>query len=117
MNPANPASQSGKRHAGSELPCAKCGHVNPPGSNTCEQCQAHLWVVCHHCGYRNRRVDPRCVECGFRLHRSLWRRLSKKFFPNRKIAAWQIVLLLIAVWVAYKLIVFFAEYRVPAPEE
>jgi hypothetical protein len=39
-------------------------------------------------------------------------------FGNRQnITVWQIVALVIAVWVAYKLIIFFAEYRPPPPPE
>ena len=76
-----------------------------------------MWVVCHHCGHRNRRVDSHCLECAGRLHRSLLKRASKKLFGNRgNITAWQIAALVIAVWVAYKVVIFFAEYRPPAPE-
>ena len=99
------------------VPCAKCGHENSRNANVCSGCQAHLWVVCHHCGKRNRRSDNHCVECSHRLHRSIWRRVSKKLTGDRRnISLWQIVLLIVAVWCVYKVIIYFAEYRPPAPE-
>lgn len=107
------ATQRGTRPA----VCSKCGHENRPGSNTCEKCGSHLWVVCHHCGQRNLRADTQCAECGGRLHRSALKRASKKIFGDRRrITPWQIGLLLAAVWFAYRVIVWFAEYRPPEPE-
>lgn len=97
--------------------CAKCRHENPPGSNTCGKCQAHLWVVCHHCGQRNCRADSQCAECGGRLHRSALKRVSKRLFGDRqKVSAWQIGLLVVAVWFAYRMIIYFSSYQPPAPE-
>jgi hypothetical protein len=44
------------------------------------------------------------------LHRSLWRKFSKAFFPDRgKLKPLHIVLLVIAVLAAYKVIVHLAE--------
>jgi len=117
MTRSKPIESERSHRSGENIPCAKCGHENPAGSNTCGECEAHLWVVCHHCGHRNRRVDGHCVECARRLHRSLWRRASKKLFGNRRnITAWQIVTLAVGVWLAYKIVIFFAEYRPPPLE-
>src|SRR5262245_27946547 len=116
MTRPDPAKSTQTRGSTEGVPCAKCQHVNPPGSNTCEECKAHLWVVCHHCGHRNRRFDAHCIECASRLHRSALKQVSKKLFGSRRnIAAWQIATLIIAVWLVYKLIVFFVEYQ-PPPE-
>ena len=94
------------------LECSKCGHLNKRPCNTCSECGAHLHVVCHECGHRNERIADECVECGKRLHRSLWRRLEKKLFKrNPKMNVWQFVLLVVAVYVAYKIIVKLAEFR------
>lgn len=117
MTHSDPIKSGQKRRSTESVPCAKCQHVNPPGSNTCEECKAHLWVACHHCGHRNRRVDSHCVECGIRLHRSAFKRVSRKLFGTRRnIQIWQIAALVIAVWVAYKLVILFAEYRPPPVE-
>ncbi len=90
--------------------CAKCDHLNPPGSNVCDECGAHLYVSCHSCGQRNRRVDAICSHCGHHLHRSFGRRLKKKLFPNnRKIRLVEAGLLVILVLVAYKIIVKLVE--------
>jgi hypothetical protein len=90
--------------------CAKCDHLNPPGCNVCEECDAHLYVTCHSCGHRNRRVDAVCGHCGHHLHRSLGRRLRKKLFPqNRKIILVEAALLIILVLAAYRLIVKLVE--------
>ncbi len=117
MNRSDPASSTDAEVHSSGPACAKCGHVNPRNANVCEKCQAHLWVVCHHCGKRNRRSDNSCVECDHRLHRSMWRRVSKKLTGDRRnISLWQIVLLIVVVWCAYKVVIYFAEYRPPSPE-
>ena len=92
------------------LVCSKCDHVNPKGRNVCRECGAHLHIVCHFCGHRNERIAVHCVECGKRLHRTLWRRLEKKIFRgSTKLQTWQIVLLLISVFVGYKIIIKVVE--------
>jgi hypothetical protein len=102
-NPVKPADEKG-------VLCAKCDHLNPPGSNVCEECEAHLHVSCHACGHRNRRVDAVCSHCGHHLHRSLGRRLMKKLMPhNRTIILVEAGLLLILVLVAYKIIIKLVE--------
>jgi hypothetical protein len=49
--------------------CVKCEHLNPIHREECEFCKAHLWVNCHQCGAKNRRVNIRCDECNRRLHK------------------------------------------------
>jgi hypothetical protein len=49
--------------------CVKCEHLNPITLDECETCRAHLWVNCHECGVKNRRVNVRCDECHRRLHK------------------------------------------------
>jgi hypothetical protein len=34
----------------------------------CEQCEAHLYVVCHRCDARNQRVIAQCIQCSRPLH-------------------------------------------------
>ncbi len=51
--------------------CVKCEHLNPPGLDKCETCDAHLFVVCSRCGHRNGRVLSRCAGCRGKLHRSI----------------------------------------------
>ena len=90
--------------------CAKCDHLNPPGSKACEECGAHLYVACHYCGHKNRRVDAVCTECG----RSLWRRWQRKFLgQNRKILIVELILLVIVVVVGFNIIVRLVEYKPP----
>jgi len=99
-------------HAG--VVCAKCEHLNAHGRNVCEACGAHLHVVCHNCGHRNARVSLHCVECGHKLHRSLARRLARRFpGKNGKMSLWQIILLIVCVLVGIGVIIFFD--RMPAP--
>src|SRR5262245_45000883 len=117
MTHHDPAKPDQSRRSTEGIPCAKCQHLNPAGSNTCEECKAHLWVACHHCGHRNRRIDAHCSECAGRLHRSALKPVStKRFGARRNITAWQIATLVLAVWVAYKMVIFFAEYQAPPPE-
>lgn len=94
-----------------EIVCAKCRDANPSGSNTCQRCGAHLWVACHNCGSRNQRIETECGECGHRLHRSRWKSVSKRMFGNRRhVQVWQVGLLIVGVWLAYRAIVFLAEF-------
>ncbi len=47
----------------------KCEHLNPGTLDACEVCGSHLYVKCHECGAKNRRVNTRCDECQRRLHK------------------------------------------------
>ena len=94
--------------------CAKCDHLNLPGSKACDECGAHLYVACHYCGHKNRRVDAVCAQCGHHLHRSLWRRWQRKFLgQNSKILAIEAVLLVVLVVVGFKLIIKLVESPLP----
>lgn len=98
----------------STVRCAKCEYLNPHGSNVCGRCRAHLYVNCHHCGHRNQRAFALCAHCGQHLHRSLWRRWRKKLLPDdRLVKPWQVGLLILAVLLAYKIIVKVAEMQAP----
>lgn len=95
--------------------CAKCGELNPPGTNVCTKCGSRTYIACHRCGHSNERVATHCVECGHRLHRPVLRRLRKRLFGQRpKVTPFQIVLLVVFVLAAYKVVVYLAEYRPPA---
>ena len=49
--------------------CVKCEHLNAVDLEECEFCRSHLWVKCHECRAKNRRVNARCDECNRRLHK------------------------------------------------
>lgn len=98
--------------------CPKCEHLSPPGTGTCGRCGAHLHITCNKCGQRSPRVFERCSSCGHRLHRSLasrFQRRLRKLLPKR-VKPLHLALLVIGILVAYKVVVFLAEYRPPAAE-
>ena len=100
-----------------DVPCGKCGHLNPRRSNVCASCGAHLYVVCHRCGHRNERAHPRCTECGQKLHRSWLTRASRGVFgKNRKLSLLQLVLLLIGILIGFAAIYYFSNFKPPEPE-
>ena len=102
--------QPGASGSDQGLLCAKCGEPNARQSNTCFACGAHLHIVCHHCGHRNPRIAHHCGECGKRLHRSLWQKMEKRVFKRgTKLTSFQIGLLIVVVYITYKIIVKFVE--------
>ncbi len=106
--PPKPANERG-------ILCAKCEHLNPGDTNVCSYCGAHLFVTCHHCGHRNQRAYSRCAHCRRRLHRSLIRKWYKWMFRGQaKAKPLHFVLMIIVVFIAYKIIVHLAEYQPPS---
>jgi hypothetical protein len=100
--------------------CYKCEHLNSAELKSCGYCGARLYINCKHCGETNQRVVTRCVGCGRRLHRSWWksrlRKLEKAVLGRRqRITLFQVVLLVLAVYAAYKVIVRIVEYEPPPP--
>jgi hypothetical protein len=100
--------------------CAKCEHLNPSGLLSCEFCGSRLFIKCRSCGQTNHRVAGRCTQCGHRMHRSWWRsklrRVERKIFGRRpKITWFQIALLVVSVYAAYKVILMVVEYRPAGP--
>ncbi len=90
--------------------CFACEHPNPAETRRCERCGKQLYIICNDCGQKNERSRWECTKCGHRLHRTLLRRLRRKLLPkDSKIKPLEIGLLIIAVWVTYKIIVFIAE--------
>jgi hypothetical protein len=83
--------------------CAKCEHLNPPGSTSCEFCRAELFRICPKCGQRFQDALSRCSHCGERMHRHGTRRRRKQSDagPNNLYWACAAVLIL-ALAVAYK---------------
>ena len=76
--------------------CAKCGEPNARHSNTCFA----------------------CGECGKRLHRSLWQKLEKRVFKRgTKLTSFQIGLLIVAVYITYRIIVKLAQMSWGSPPE
>jgi hypothetical protein len=97
--------------------CAKCEHLNAPELHACERCGAHLYIKCNSCGHRNPRVRSRCGECGQRMHRTFWHKWEKKILgKQRKITLYQVIFVIIAAYVAYRIIVKIVEYEPPVPE-
>jgi hypothetical protein len=91
--------------------CAKCEHVNRLGDTNCGICGAHLYINCHACGTQNQRVNIRCSECKRSMHRSIFDADGKsKSFKKTRYKAWQFILLMIVVYVVYKIIVILSEY-------
>jgi len=72
MSEAGPVAQDARGDRG--LLCPQCEHLNPLGRETCERCEAHLFVECARCGHVNQRVFVRCQKCHKRLHRGLFHR-------------------------------------------
>ena len=96
--------------------CGKCGHANKPHSSRCADCGSHLHIVCHQCGHRNLRAASSCAECGKRLHRSFWQRWSKRLFRRSpEIAPFQIGLLIVAIYIGYRLVIWFSQNSLPSP--
>lgn len=95
--------------------CAKCNHLNKPGSTKCSVCESHLHIKCNDCGHRNERVYTRCQSCGRRLHKSVFEKMHRQVFDHRaKITPFQIVLLLVAVAVVYIVIEWVNKFRMPS---
>lgn len=96
--------------------CPKCRERTPVSRNTCEHCGSHLHVSCRDCGERNERNRTRCKACGRRLHRPLFSKLlNRKLGRKVKITPLQIVMLLFAVALGYKMIVYFVESMSQTP--
>jgi hypothetical protein len=92
--------------------CAKCEHLNPPGSDVCEYCHAHLFLSCKSCGHRNERVRTRCTECGHRLHRGFFYQLRRRLTQerNRYILVYLPLTILVS-YLAYRVVIFLVDYR------
>lgn len=92
--------------------CAKCDHLNPPGSTACEYCRAALFEACRNCGRPVRRTAYRCESCSQRTrpravrHSQLWRRV---FSGSRRITLWQVAALVVAVYGSYRLIMILVQ--------
>lgn len=101
-----PAQNAAPNDAGRGVLCPKCDHLNPPASTACEYCRAALYEPCQNCGKTVRRTAYRCEFCGRRLrpkptrHSRLWRQF---FGGARRITLWQVALLVVAVYCAYRL--------------
>jgi hypothetical protein len=78
--------------------CAKCNHLNKPGSTKCTRCESHLHIKCNDCGARNERVYSRCQTCGRRLHKSAMEKMHASVFKHgAKVTPFQIALLILVV--------------------
>ncbi len=112
MTEPPPPTESPSHSSRPEVVCAKCHAANPHGANTCGACGAHLYVSCHHCGHRNERHHLRCTSCGLRLHRTFWRRVRKKVFPDAGMVRPQhVVLLVVMVLAGFLLILLIVDRK------
>ena len=95
-----------------EVLCAKCEHLNPARLDTCSSCGAHLYIACHACGRRNRRVNSQCLECGRKLHRAWWRRWkSRNLNKSAKTTLLEGALFIVVVLLVFEIIVKLSEFR------
>jgi uncharacterized paraquat-inducible protein A len=85
-----------------EIVCAKCHQRSQRGHGRCTHCGAHLYVTCNECGYRNDRSATHCTRCKHNLHRSFWRRLTKK---HPKIAPVHILVIIVIFTVGLVLVI------------
>lgn len=101
-----------------QVRCAKCGRSNNASLRYCTNCGGKLYISCKQCRHRNVRASNHCEKCGTRLHHSLFRKLSRRLNArNRfKITPLELVLLVLAVYFTYKVIVRIAEMEPPEPE-
>lgn len=99
-----------------QFSCIKCSHVNSHNAVLCFQCGAHLFLKCKECGHINQRTSPRCTECGHGLRRSWWsKKIAPKLrAPRRPITRNQLILLVIAIAVTFKIILIFSNGSLPA---
>lgn len=87
--------------------CGKCDHLNPPGSTDCEFCHRSLFHECVHCGEPIQRGLHRCPHCHGRQkkraskHRRYLRKLTGGAFG---VTWWQVLFLLVAVYITYKIV-------------
>lgn len=94
--------------------CAKCEHVNKPGSTTCGVCRSHLHVKCNDCGAVNERARNHCRNCGHSLHRSAARRLVSRMAKKRnRIKPTFILLMFAIVGAIFSLIVILTQIQLP----
>jgi predicted amidophosphoribosyltransferase len=97
-----------------ELICPKCQHPNPAEAVICTGCQKQLYIFCGHCGEPNFRGNTRCSKCDVQLHQSRYERW--RMAKARKWVKYaQVILLVVAVFLTYKVIVKVAEFDAPKP--
>lgn len=96
---------AGRTHTRKGVLCAKCEHLNPPESNECETCGAHLFLACKQCGEGNERVRTQCVRCGHRLHRSFLHRSRRRLGRKGKLVLARVGLYCLGVILLYGLLV------------
>ena len=107
-----PAQVSVRSDGGKGVLCAKCDHLNPPGSTMCEYCHAALFGTCRHCGKTVQRTSDRCEFCGHHTrhksprHSQFWRQL---FTGGNRITLWQVALLIVVVYGAYRVFLILAQ--------
>ena len=105
---------------GRAVTCYRCTHVNAPGRGTCRKCGAHLFIRCKDCGARNPRIQPLCLECGRRMHRSALSKFRAAFKrpgagPGiRKRIIWAVVAAVL-VAAGYVIVIELANFKFPSP--
>jgi ribosomal protein L40E len=62
--------------------CTKCGTENPPKTDLCTACGAHLYLVCRECKHRNYRGLSNCEKCNQPLRPSDSRNIRRLFNPT-----------------------------------
>jgi hypothetical protein len=90
--------------------CPKCQKKATTRRGTCEFCGVHLFIACRDCGHRNERSRRRCTGCGRCLHKSwIQKALTRRLGKATRITPLQVVLLIVAVAIGYKAVIYFVE--------
>jgi hypothetical protein len=110
---ASDTTQTSKKSTKGVL-CAKCEHVNKPGSTTCSVCRSHLHVKCKDCGAINERVLTTCRSCGRKLHRNAFQKLTATLSRSRsQFKPSFVILLLIIVAVVFYMVITLTHMPMP----
>lgn len=104
MMTAENNSSAAKRKDPPGVLCAKCDHLNPPGSTECDSCHAELFRVCKVCHKTYQAAYSKCVFCGAKGRRQEPRHSGKRLAPQSISLKWvYAAALLIALALCYKI--------------
>jgi len=91
--------------------CGNCGADNIIGATLCNDCDAHLYIVCRHCGRSNNRVVRNCAGCSGRLGGSRWKRRFRRIF--RRVDPLTVIVGVVVLLVLFLLLVNHQRSSIP----